>query len=231
MNIDRRHMTSTVLATMVCLLLLLPVARAESFVDDFNREDTDFSSVANSMVGDAYTIHRGKFGVIDGQLATEPGAVADKVILLEHIRPSLDSGGKLRCSVDFMITEFGGNVALGLSWDYVEGEQRQFSTLRFRWEGESQSLQVFSSAPGEPPPMTSIPVNRRLEPGRWYSLALNAESYPNLEYTLTDKENGEIASGFVDLAAATIPCGGAVAIVIDGDGTPVRLDNFQVSTD
>lgn len=215
--------------SLVCLLLCLATARAETFEDDFDREDTDFTSVANSMLGDSYTVHRGKFSVNGGHLVTEAGAVGDKVLLLEHLRPALDSGGSLRASIDFMLSDFGGNVAVGLSYDYApRGAERQCHVVRFRWEGESQSIQSLS-VPGEGKSMT-LPGNLQLQPGRWYTLALNGDSFPDLQYILSDKEGGEIASGFVNLSTI-VPFGGAFAVVVDGDETQIRFDNLSVTTD
>lgn len=221
------------LACVGFVLVLLPGARGENFSDDFNRADADFAAGAGGGIGPEYTIHRGKFGLNSGHLVTETGAVSDRVVLLEHIRPSLASGRKFQASIDFMIPEPWSDVAVGIAFDYAfEGERRRGSALRFRGEGESQTMQfITQDSPEEPPRVETVARSFRIEPGRWYTLTLNGDSYPDLEYILSDKESGEVASGFVDLSAVTMH-GGAVAIAVDGsDGNQVRFDNFAITTD
>ena len=221
------------LACVGFMLVFLPSARAEKFSDDFNRADTDFAAGAAAGIGPEYTIHRGKFGLNGGNLVTETGAVNDRAVLLEHIRPSLSSGSKFRASIDFMIPEPWSNIAVGIAFDYAfAGERRHGSALRFRGEGESQTMQfITQDSPEEPPRVETVARSFRIEPGRWYTLTLNGESYPDLEYTLSDKGSGEVTSGFINLSAVT-PQGGAIAIVFDDtDGNQVRFDNLAITTD
>lgn len=218
-----------------CALAIAVVSqvRGETFTDDFARQDGDWVGVGGraDSLGDAYTVACGKFRVEGENLVTEKGASDEKDILIEEAATPLDSGGKFRASVDFMLPEPWTDTAAGIAVNYVTHGRgnRRMNCVMWRGEGDGQRLQFLEFSPSGVLRAATIGRGVRIIPGQWYTLAISCDSFPSLEVSLQEKDGAEIGSGAVDLTESPAS-EGSVALFATGD-SQIRFDNLRIETE
>jgi hypothetical protein len=224
--------------TLVILgLILVGQAWAADYKDDFNRADTEWASEGGVIdaASEACTISRGKFRIHDGALVTDPEVDQEKELVLEHLQTSLQDGGRFEASVDFLVPEPMGDVAVGIVFNYkLDGPPpgpRRLCAVRFRAEGASQYLQFLEASSTQTLRGDTLARDLKVRGGQSYTLTLRSEGESFVEYTLKEAgaDGAELTSGRVDLTGSQAT-GGALGIHTTGRGE-IRFDNLSLSTD
>ncbi len=223
--------------------MVLPMAGAAEFRDDFDRSDSQPSSDAEISIGEHYSLASGTdstaqptAAIIGGELSLGQSAVAARNIVLIYNGlelPSPQTGGAFEISTDIKVHPIEStSLFYGLVFNYqTQGSEKgSFYTIRIR-TGDVIALQMvrFNGehvATGS----KSVTCPSPLVPGAVYHLAVKGTAGGPVRYSLSGEGLGASGiAGEMPLLGKPVLTGGAAGITI-GVGVPqVRFDNFFFS--
>ena len=212
--------------TLAFLWTLGHCSGAEIFADDFNRESTDWgqANANQGIIGEKYTIKRGRFRLADKKLEASPNDAHELIV------NDVDLGGlggkAIVISVDIMTENPSDGGAIGLLFNYQDSTRWQ--GIRFRAEGKD--LLQYVTRNGQDGAGKDL-CKVQLEAGVWYRLTVTLVRPNSIEYLLAPAANptDEIARGNCVMAGDETVEGG-IALHATGTGK-YWFDNLSLKVE
>jgi len=215
--------------TIISLALLWVLGScngAEIFKDDFNREPTDWgqANANQGVIGEKYTIKRGRLRVVDQKLEVAPGDLHE--LLINDLDLGDLPGKSIVISVDIMTENPSDGGAIGLLFNYQD--TLLWQGIRFRGEGKDV-LQYLTKNGGDGAGKDLCKVS--LGAGVWYRLTVTLTKPNFVGYLLTPATDltDEIARGNFVMAGDEVVRGG-IALHATGTGK-YWFDNLSVKVE